>query len=59
MKVFITGINGFIGSNLARFSLDNGLEVSGSVRETSDLSFLKDISVTLHQGDILNLNFLT
>ena len=59
MKVFITGINGFIGSNLAGFLIDNGLEVSGSVRETSDLSFLKDISVTLHQGDILNLNFLT
>jgi nucleoside-diphosphate-sugar epimerase len=59
MHIFITGINGFIGSNLARSLLDKGCYVSGSVRKTSDLSFLKDLPVNLLTGEISDENFLS
>jgi nucleoside-diphosphate-sugar epimerase len=42
-KVFITGATGFIGSNLARRSLDNGAEVFINFRKTSDLWRINDI----------------
>lgn len=58
MQVFITGINGFIGSNLARFLCDKGYCVSGSVRKTSDLSFLKELRFNLLTGGISDENFL-
>jgi dihydroflavonol-4-reductase len=58
MNIFITGINGFIGSSLARYLLDKGHRVSGSVRKTSDLSFLNDLPVHLFTGDIGDESFL-
>lgn len=58
MKIFITGINGFIGSNLARYLTGLGHRVSGSVRESSDLSFLHPIKVDLFTGDIGDEEFL-
>jgi len=58
MNIFITGINGFIGSSLARFLLKMGHHVSGSVRKTSDLSFLDDLPVNLFTGDIGAKQFL-
>ncbi len=51
-KYFITGINGFIGSNIARKLIDQGHEVTGIVRKTSDQRFLKDLDVKLFYGDI-------
>jgi len=53
-KVFITGINGFIGSNLAKRLVEEGFEVLGLVRKTSDLSFIKNLNVQLFYGDISN-----
>lgn len=58
MNIFITGINGFIGSNLARHLINMGHYVSGSVRQSSDLSFLKDIQVNLFLGEICDEDFL-
>ncbi|MFQ5867478.1 MAG: NAD-dependent epimerase/dehydratase family protein [bacterium] len=54
MKAFITGINGFIGSNLAARLIEEGQEVSGLVRKTSDLSFLEGLKVKLFFGDLSN-----
>jgi nucleoside-diphosphate-sugar epimerase len=54
MRVFITGINGFIGSNLAARLIGEGQEVSGLVRKTSDLSFLEGLTVKLFFGDLSN-----
>ena len=54
MKAFITGINGFIGSNLATRLIAEGQEVSGLVRKTSDLSFLEGLKVKLFFGDLSN-----
>lgn len=57
-KYFITGINGFIGSNLAKRLLDQGNEVRGMVRKTSDLKFLKGLDVKLSYGDITDRDSL-
>jgi nucleoside-diphosphate-sugar epimerase len=43
---------------LARFLLEQGCCVSGSVRNTSDLSFLTDLPVNLLTGDVSDENFL-
>jgi len=51
-KTFITGINGFIGSNLATRLIAEGQEVSGLVRKTSNLSFLEGLKVKLFFGDL-------
>jgi len=51
-KVFITGANGFIGSNLCRWLLAKGYEVCGLVRRTSDLHFLEGLPVQLIYGDL-------
>jgi nucleoside-diphosphate-sugar epimerase len=51
-RVFITGANGFIGSNLCRWLLDKGYEVHGLVRPTSDLHFLEGLPVKLTYGDL-------
>ena len=58
MEIFITGINGFIGSNLARYLTQLGHRVSGSVRKSSDLSFLHGLKVNLFTGDISDEGFL-
>ncbi len=58
MKFFITGINGFIGSRLALSLLEKGHTVSGTVRENSDLTFLRELDVELHAGNLSDTNFL-
>jgi len=52
----ITGINGFIGSNLAKRLLENGYKVKGLIRKSSDLKFLKGLDIEYHYGDITDLN---
>ncbi|MDZ7319777.1 MAG: NAD-dependent epimerase/dehydratase family protein [candidate division KSB1 bacterium] len=59
MNIFITGINGFIGSNLARYLVAMGHRISGSVRPTSDRSFIADLPLQLFVGDIGEPEFLT
>ncbi len=58
MNIFITGVNGFIGSNLARYLLRMCHHISGSVRKTSDLSFLNELKVDLFTGDLNDEEFL-
>jgi len=53
MRIFITGANGFIGSNLCRYFLGQGWEVHGLVRRTSDLHYLQGLAVKLIYGDLL------
>ena len=51
-RVLITGANGFIGSNLCSYFLDNSYEVFGLVRASSDLHFLEGLPITLLRGDL-------
>ena len=51
-RVVISGINGFIGSSIAKKFLDNGYKVHGLVRKSSDLSLLKNLDIDLSYGDI-------
>ncbi len=46
-KVLITGVNGFIGSNLAYFLSSKGYIIYGTIRNTSDISLIKDININL------------
>jgi len=56
MRVFITGIAGFVGAGLARALLRDGAEVHGIVRPSTDLWRIADIKdeLRLHSGDLLD-----
>lgn len=43
-KIILTGITGFVGSNLARFLLEKNYDIYAIVREQSDISILDDVS---------------
>lgn len=53
-RVLITGINGFIGANLAARLLAEGADVHGMIREGSDLWRLTGIlpRISLHRADL-------
>lgn len=52
MKVFVTGANGFVGAAVCKKLLERGDEVHGLVRQTSDLTLLAGLDVTLHIGSM-------
>lgn len=52
MKVFVTGANGFIGSNLCRHFLALGWDVAGLVRPTADRHFLDGLAMEIVAGDL-------
>ncbi len=62
-NVLITGINGFIGGNLAKALLENGASVFGLVRNAARDTFLYyeklDDKITLIKGDITEKDLLT
>jgi nucleoside-diphosphate-sugar epimerase len=49
-RALITGVSGFVGSNLARRLRDEGRQVRGLVRPTSRTEHLADLSVELVHG---------
>ncbi|MBI2342464.1 MAG: NAD-dependent epimerase/dehydratase family protein [Deltaproteobacteria bacterium] len=52
--ILVTGISGFIGSNIARLLLEKGCGVRGLVRKNSPTANLKSLDVELVEGDIRN-----
>jgi len=50
--VLVTGVNGFIGSHVARSLLGLGWSVRGIVRPTSDLSFIDGLDIEVFRGDV-------
>lgn len=57
MKILITGINGLVGSFIARKLLDEGHEIYGLVRKKSNLDLLEEIKdkISFEIGDILDI----
>jgi len=58
LKVLITGANGFVGSHIAEALLKANCRVICSVRETSNLVWIKDRPVEYRYGDLNDKNFL-
>lgn len=56
--ILITGVNGFIGSNIAERLINAGHRVRGLVRKTSDLKFIKGLNIELFYGDVTDKNSL-
>ena len=54
MRALVTGSNGLIGSNIVRVLLDQGHQVRGLVRATSDLRALEGLGVERVPGDVLD-----
>ncbi len=54
----ITGSNGFAGSHLAEYLLEQGHTVRCLVRRTSNLSNLQGLKVEYHYGEITQPNTL-
>jgi dihydroflavonol-4-reductase len=55
---FVTGVTGFVGSNLARRLLEEGLLVRALVRRGSDASSLEGLDIERVEGDLLDEEFL-
>ena len=51
-KILITGANGFLGSAITRKALEKKFKVKVLVRETSDISNLKNLDVEIFRGDL-------
>lgn len=44
-KVLITGVNGFIGSNIAHFLYNKGYNIFGTIREKSNTVLIDDLNI--------------
>jgi nucleoside-diphosphate-sugar epimerase len=51
-NILITGINGFLGSNLARLLINNKYNVIGTIRSKSNLDRIKDLKDKVDLVDI-------
>ena len=57
-KVMITGAAGFIGGHITEYFCNNDVDVSCFVRNSSDLSYIKEFPIKIINGSIIDLNKL-
>lgn len=55
---FITGANGFVGSHLVEYLLNQGHEVHCLMRKSSDDKWLKGLDIFIHRNGIEDIEFL-
>jgi nucleoside-diphosphate-sugar epimerase len=58
LRLLITGATGFVGSHLTDEAVKRGHSVSTIARSNSDASHLKQQSVTIHTGDITDVEVI-
>lgn len=60
MKVLVTGVTGFLGSNLANYFLSKGYEVHSLIRKDSNLWRVKNVmrDINFHVSDLLDIEQL-
>lgn len=59
MRIFITGVAGFLGANLAEYYLKKKFTVSGCDNLVGgSLENLEGLNVNFHKGNCENLNFM-
>ncbi|MCR9250251.1 MAG: NAD-dependent epimerase/dehydratase family protein [bacterium] len=58
MKIFLTGADGLLGSNLVRMLLDQGHEVTVFIHPSSKSKSLDGLDIEVIKGDILKPEFL-
>ncbi|MFQ5933652.1 MAG: hopanoid-associated sugar epimerase [Dehalococcoidia bacterium] len=58
MKALVTGATGFIGGNLVRELIGDGLQVRALVRPDSDITALSGVDVEMVSGDLLDVESL-
>jgi nucleoside-diphosphate-sugar epimerase len=51
-RYLITGASGFVGGHIAEAFVERGWPVAAIVRPTSDTTFLKQLGVKLHSGEL-------
>ena len=60
MKVFITGVAGFLGSNLAEYCINKGYKVAGNdTLVGGDLENIQNLDLEFHKVDCSNLEQMT
>ena len=52
LRAFVTGGSGFVGMNLLHQLVEQGWEVTALVRRSSPLEDIRDLPITLVEGDI-------
>ncbi len=54
MKIFVTGADGLLGSNLVRMLIEQNYEVTALIHPNSNSTTLQGLAITLIKGNILN-----
>jgi len=55
LKVFVTGADGFLGSNIVRVLLERGEQVRAFIQKGRDTGTLTDLPIEKTEGDLLDL----
>jgi nucleoside-diphosphate-sugar epimerase len=57
-KILLTGANGFVGSHIAEALVEANHKVICTIRQTSNLKWIKDLQLEYKYGDLDNKKFL-
>lgn len=58
MRMLVTGANGLIGSSIVHELLHSGIEVRSFVRDSSNLSLIRNADTEIAKGDVLDVETL-